>query len=70
MQLDKKLNFEEYPSKGDSKAHKTIGIIRELQNVLQQSALLTFYKTFIRPDLDYQDVIYYTAFNRSLQAKL
>ena len=70
MQLDKKLNFEEHLNKVESKVNKTIGIIRKLQNVLPRSALLTIYKSFIRPHLDYGDIIYDKAFNESFHAKL
>ena len=63
MQLDKKLNFEEHLSKVVSKVNKTIGVIRKLQYVLPRSALLTIFKSFIRPHLDYGDLIYDKAFN-------
>ena len=63
MQLDKKLHFEEHLNKVESKVNKTIGIIRKLQNVLRRSALLTIYKSFIRPHLDYGDIICDKAFN-------
>ena len=63
MQLDKKLNFEEQLKKVESNVNKAIGIIRKLQNVLSRSALLTIYKSFIRPHLDYGDIIYDKAFN-------
>ena len=62
IQLDKKLNFEEQLKKVESKVNKTTGIIRKLQNVLPRSALLTIYKSFIRPHLDYGDIIYDKAF--------
>ena len=58
MQLDSKLNIEEHPSKDESKVNKTIGIIRKLQNVLPRAALITIYKSFVRPHLDYGDIIY------------
>ena len=70
MQLDRKLNFEEHLSKVESKVNKTIGIIQKLQNVLPRSALITIYKSFIRPHLDYGDLIYDKAFNESFHAKL
>ena len=57
MQLDKKLNFEEHLKKVESKVNKTIGIIRKLQNFLPRSALLTIYKSFIRPHIDSGDII-------------
>ena len=58
MQLDKKPNFEKQLKKVESNVNKTIGIIRKLQNVLPRSALLTIYKSSIRPHLDYGDIIY------------
>ena len=70
MQLDKKLNFEEYLNKVESKINKTIGIIRKFQNVLPRSALLTIYKSFIRPHLDYGDIIYNKAFHEFFHGKL
>ena len=70
IQLDKKLNFEEQLKKVESNVNKTIGIIRKLQNVLPRSALLTICKSFIRPHLDYGDIIYDKPFNESFRAKL
>ena len=70
MHLDKKLNFEEHLSKVETKVNKTIGIIHKLQNVLPRLALLTIYKSFIRPYLDYGDIIYDKAFNESFHKKL
>ena len=70
MQLDSKLNFEEHLTRVVSKVNKTIGVIRKLQNVLPRSALLTIYKSFVRPHLDYGDIIYDQAYNASFQKKL
>ena len=42
----------------------------KLQNVLPRLALLTIYKSFIRPHLDYGDIIYDKAFNETFHAKL
>ena len=70
MQFDKKLNFKECLNKVESKVNEAIGIIRKLQNVLPRSAFLTIYKSFIRPHLDYGDIIYDKAFNESFHAKL
>ena len=52
MHLVKKLNFDEHLSKVESKVNKTIGIIRKLQKVLPRPALLTIFRSFIRPHLD------------------
>ena len=70
IHLDKKLNFEEHLSKVETKVNKSVGIILKLQNVLPRSALLTVYKSFIRPLLDYGDIIYDKAFNESFHEKL
>ena len=70
IQLDKKLNFEEHLSKVKSEVNKTTGINRKLQDVLPQSAVLTIYKSFIRPHSDYGNVMYDKAFNESFHAKL
>ena len=70
MQLYKTLNFDEHLKKVEPKLNKTNGIICKLQNVLPRLALLTIYKSFIRPHLDYADIIYGKAFNESFHAKL
>ena len=41
-----------------------------LQPIVSRAALLTIYKPFLRPHLDYVDIIYYRAFNKSFQNKL
>ena len=68
--LDKKLNFDEHLDKILAKVNKVIGTIRILQHVLPRSALLTIYKSFIRPHLDYGDIIYDKAFNEAFKSKL
>ena len=68
--LHKELNFKEHFSKVESKVNKTIGIIRKLQNVLLRLTLVTIYKVFIRPQLDYGDTIYAKGFNYSFRDKL
>ena len=45
-------------------------VLRKLQTVLPKHFLLTIYKTFTRPDLDYSDVIYDKIFNESWYKKL
>ena len=35
-----------------------INVIKILNNLLPQQALLTIYKSFLRPNLDYGNVIY------------
>ena len=41
-----------------NKVNETIGLLRKLQNILPREPLLTIYKSFVRPHLDYGDVIY------------
>ena len=53
-----------------SKVNKTIGLLRKLQNILPRSALLTIYKVFIQPHLDYGDIINDQVYNASFHQKL
>ena len=68
--LDVKLTFEEHLKNVFNKANKTIGLLRKLSNLLPRQALVTIYKAFIRPHLDYGDVLYDKAFNSSFHAKM
>ena len=56
MYLDEKLNFGHHITEKITKVNKGIGVIKK--NVLPRRALLTIYKCFIRPNLDYGDFIY------------
>ena len=47
-----------------------MGFLRKLHNILPRPALLTIYKSFIRPHLDYGDIIYGQAYNTSFHQKL
>ena len=58
MHLDEELTFKHHINKKINEANKGIGIIRKLNNILPCSALLIIYHSFIRPHLDYCDVIY------------
>ena len=68
--LNPKLNFDEHIQCILIKTRKIIGLIRKLQPIIQRAALLTIYKPFLRPHLDYGDVIYDRAFIKSFQNKL
>ena len=65
MFLDFKLNFQKHFENMPNKVNKTIGLLRKLQNTLPRPSLLTIYKSFNRPHLDYSDVIYDQAYNVS-----
>ena len=53
-----------------SKVNKAIGLLRKLYNTLPRLPLLTIYKSFIRPHLDYGDVIYDQAYTASFHQKI
>ena len=56
--LDSKLRFENHINMVTTKINKTIGLLRKLQNLLPRTALITIYKAFVRPHLDYGDILY------------
>ena len=56
IHLDEELTFKHHINGKINKANKGMGIIRDLNNMLPRSALLTIYRSFIRPHLDYSDV--------------
>ena len=68
--LDVKLTFEEHLKNVFNKTNETIGLLKKLSNLLPRQALVTIYKTFIRPHLDYGDVLYDQAFHNSFHAKM
>ena len=47
-----------------------IGLIRRLSVNLPRNALLTIYKSFVRPHLDYGDVLYDKPSNDNFQNKM
>ena len=53
MFLDKKLNFSEHLKNIFPKTSEIIGLLRKLQTLLPRVPLITIYKSFIRPHLDY-----------------
>ena len=65
MFLDCKLNFKEHLKTIVNKINKIIGLICKSQNFLPRTLLLTIYKSFIRPRLDYGDIIYDQTYNTS-----
>ena len=61
LYLDEKLNFHDHINDINTKvlkANKGIDIIKRLSNTLPRKSFLTIYKSFIRPHLDYCDIIY------------
>ena len=70
IHLDEKLNFNHHVKEKITKANKGIGVIKKLSNTLPRDALLTIYKSFVRPHLDYGDIIYDQPQNESFCNKL
>ena len=68
--LDSKLDFDENIEGVFDKTSKSAGLICKLQNFLQRPSLLQIYKSFVRPHLDYRDIIYDKAFIGPFQKKL
>ena len=70
MLLDVKLDFQEHLKNIYSKVNKTIGLLRKLHNTLPRVPLLTIYQSFIKPHLDYGDIIYDQAYTASSHQKI
>ena len=70
MFLDCKLTFEEHLKTIVNKINKSIGLLRKFQNFLPRESLLTIYKSFIQPHLDYGDIIYNQTYNTSFHQRL
>ena len=68
--LDEKLNFNTHITEKIGKASKGIGVIKKLFKSLPRNALLTIYKSFVRPHLDYGDIVYDRPNNESFISKL
>ena len=70
LHLDSKLSFDINIKTILTKVNRTIGLLRKFQQVLPRPSLITIYKAFIRPHLDYGDVIFDQAFNNSFHQRL
>ena len=68
--LDSKLNFNAHLDQKIKKCNRIIGLMRRLSVTLPQNALLTIYKNFVRPHLDYGDILYDKPNNENFQNKL
>ena len=70
MLLYDKLSYEHHLKFVLNKIKKTIGLIRKFHQILPRQSLITIYKLFIRPHLDYGDIVYDRAFNESFHKNL
>ena len=64
------MNFQEQLNNVLSKVNKTIGLLHKLQSFLPCQSLVTVYKAFIRPHLDYEDIIDDQTYNESFHQKM
>ena len=70
LHLDSKLFFDIHIKIISTKVNRTIGLLPKFQQVLPRPSLITIYKVFIRPHLDFGDVIFDQAFNNSFHQRL
>ena len=70
LNLATRLNFSDNINEKIGKAIKAVGLLRRLQSILPRSSLLPIYMSFVRPILDYGNVIYYQPSNASFFSKI
>ena len=70
LTLEHQLTFQYYVNKKIKKAMTGIGPLRKLHSILPRASLLAIYKSFIRPHLDYGNVVYDKFSNDGLTNKL
>ena len=68
--LDEKLNFKQHVDNAISKINKGIAVIKKLRYSLPRKLLITIYKAFLRPLIDYESIIYDQPQNESFCEKL
>ena len=68
--LDVKLDFNEHVNNKTNKCYKFIAIMKKFSLTLSRNSLLTIYKTFVWPILDYADIINDKHFTKSFEDKL
>ena len=68
--LDKRLAFDRHVEEMILRGNKGIGLITRLRRYLPRDSLLTINKAFIRPQLDYGDVVYDYPGNTFFRQKL
>ena len=68
--LDEKLNFRQHIDSAISKINTGIAVIKKLRYTLPRNSLITIYKAFLRPLIDYGDIIYDQPQNESFCEKI
>ena len=59
IQLDSELDFQSHISEAIGNARRGIGMIRYLSRYVSRNVLDQVYKLYVRPHLDYGDIIYH-----------
>ena len=70
LTINQKLSFTNCINDKINKTLKGVGLLRKLSTLLPRQSLLTIYKSFIRPHLDYGKVIYNQPLNESLSNRI
>ena len=68
--LGGKLNFKQHVDSAILKMNKGISVIKKLRHSLPRKSLLSIYKAFLRPWIDYGDIIYDQPQNESFCDKI
>ena len=68
--LDEKLNFKQHIESAIAKINKGVAVIKKLRYSLPRKSLITIYKAFLRPLINYGDIIYDQPQNESFCEKL
>ena len=68
--LDSKLDLNEHIDNKINKCNKILGIMKRLSLILSRKRLLTICKSFVRPNFDYDDIIYDKPVNESFKRKI
>ena len=68
--LGGKLNFKQHVDSAILKMNKGISVIKKLRHSLPRKSLMTIYKAFLRPLIDYGDMIYDQPQNESFCNKI
>ena len=70
MLLDSRLNFNEHVQNKTNKCYKIIGLNKKFSIHLPREALLRTYKSFVRPNPDYGDIILDKPNNESFKSRI
>ena len=68
--LDIELDFSLHLKNVQNKVNKKMWLLRKLQDTLPRPSLITIFKSFMRPHLDYRHIIYDKAYNTSFHQNI